>query len=166
MRQNHCSEISGSIRSPERCENGTVCGIGLLAPQRPLLAQRRHHRLAGLGDGHAAEALRGGVGDAPVLADHRDLLEPVLAADLEVVGVVAGGDLERAGAELGVDVLVGDHRQPAADQRQHRVLADHVAVAVVVGVDRDRGVGQHRLGRRRTVDAPASRRPPPPSSSG
>ena len=25
MRQNHCSEISGSIRSPERCENGTEC---------------------------------------------------------------------------------------------------------------------------------------------
>ena len=23
MRQNHCSEISGSIRSPERCEKGT-----------------------------------------------------------------------------------------------------------------------------------------------
>ena len=23
MRQNHCSEISGSMRSPERCENGT-----------------------------------------------------------------------------------------------------------------------------------------------
>jgi hypothetical protein len=24
IRMNHCSEISGSIRSPERCENGTV----------------------------------------------------------------------------------------------------------------------------------------------
>jgi hypothetical protein len=25
IRQNHCSEINGSIRSPERCENGTEC---------------------------------------------------------------------------------------------------------------------------------------------
>ena len=25
MRMNHWSEISGSMRSPERCENGTVC---------------------------------------------------------------------------------------------------------------------------------------------
>ena len=25
MRMNHCSEISGSMRSPERCENGTAC---------------------------------------------------------------------------------------------------------------------------------------------
>ena len=24
IRQNHCSEISGSIRSPERCEKGTL----------------------------------------------------------------------------------------------------------------------------------------------
>ena len=22
---NHCNETSGSIRSPDRCENGTVC---------------------------------------------------------------------------------------------------------------------------------------------
>ena len=25
IRQNHCSEISGSILFPERCENGTEC---------------------------------------------------------------------------------------------------------------------------------------------
>ena len=28
IRQNHCSEMSGSIRSPERWENGTVCVYG------------------------------------------------------------------------------------------------------------------------------------------
>ena len=67
------------------------------------------------------------VAHPPVLADHGDLLEPVRAADLEVVGVVAGGDLQRPGAELGVDVLVGDDRQPPADQRQDRVPADEVA---------------------------------------
>ena len=28
MRMNHCSEINGSIRSPERSENGTLCVCG------------------------------------------------------------------------------------------------------------------------------------------
>ena len=75
----------------------------------------------------------------------RDLLEPVRAADLEVVRVVAGRDLQRAGAELGLDVLVGDDLQPPADDRQDRHLADQPRVAVVVRVDGDRRVGQHRL---------------------
>ena len=81
----------------------------------------------------AAERLGRGVGDRPVLADHGDLVEPVLAADLEVVRVVARRDLERAGAELGVHVLVGDDRQPAAHQRQDRRLADQPRVALVAG---------------------------------
>ena len=91
------------------------------------------------------EALAGRLGHPAVLADHRDLLEPVLAADLEVVRVVAGRDLQRARAELGLDVVVGDDRQPAADERQDRGLPDEPRVALVVGVHRDRGVGEHRL---------------------
>jgi hypothetical protein len=35
MRQNHCSEISGSIRSPERCENGTLWMYGSVLAIRP-----------------------------------------------------------------------------------------------------------------------------------
>src|SRR5215217_1613024 len=100
---------------------------------------------AGLVDLHAPEALGGGVCDPAVLADHADLVEPVLAPDLEVGGVVPGRDLERAGAELGIHVLVGDHGQPAADQGQDRRLADQPRVALVARIDRDRGVGQHRL---------------------
>ena len=59
-----------------------------------------------------------------------DLLEAVGAADLEVVRVVAGGDLQRPGAELGIDVLVGDDRKPAPDQRQDAMLADQRLVAL------------------------------------
>ena len=59
---------------------------------------------------------------------------------------MAGRDLERAGAELGVDVLVGDDRQQPADERQDRRLADQARVALVAGVHRDGRVGQHRLG--------------------
>jgi len=43
-------------------------------------------------------------------------------------------------------VLVGDHRDQAADQRQLDVLADQALVALVVRVDRDCSVGEHRLG--------------------
>ena len=67
-------------------------------------------------------------------------------ADVEVVGVVAGGDLERPGAELGLDVLVGDDSQLAADQREQRGLPDQPPVAIVVRMHCDRGVGEHRLG--------------------
>ncbi len=65
--------------------------------------------------------------------------------DLEVGGVVRGGHLQEAGAEVPLDVLVGDDRQVASHQRQDRRASDQLAVALVVGVDRHRGVPQHRL---------------------
>ena len=54
--------------------------------------------------------------------------------DLEVVGVVRGRDLHCAGAELGVDVVVGDDRDLPVDERVLQRRADQVAVAIVVGV--------------------------------
>ena len=100
--------------------------VRLALRDRAELVERCYHRLARLGDRQAREALAGRLVHAPVLADHRDLLEPVLAPDLEVVRVVTGSDLERAGAELGIDVVVRDDRQAPADQRQDRGLADQV----------------------------------------
>ena len=123
-----------------------VVHVGLRARDQALLAQLGDHRLERVVHLHAPEALRRGVGDAAVLADHGDLLEAVPAADLEVALVVARGDLERAGPELGVHVVVRDDRQPAAHERQDRRLPDQARVALVRRVNRDRGVGQHRLG--------------------
>jgi hypothetical protein len=119
--------------------------VGLFAAQDALLAQGGDDRLLGLGDGHPGETLPGLLGETTVGTDRDDLLEPVFAADLEVVGVVPGGDLQRPSAELGVDVLVGNNRQAAADQRQDAVLADQVAVALVGRIHGDGGVGEHRL---------------------
>ena len=138
QRDQRLDPLAGAVREGDRVD------VGLLRPQPALLAQRRHDRHLRLGGGHPGES-PGLLGEAAVGADHDQLLEPVLAADLEVVGVVAGGDLQRPGAELGVDVLVGDDRQPPPDQRQHAELADQVAVALVARVDRDRGVAEHRL---------------------
>src|ERR671915_294708 len=103
MSQNHWSEMRGSTRRPERCECGTSCSYGRVPEMRP--SSRSAATTA-------------------VLADRHHLVEPVAAADLEVGRVVAGGDLERAGAELGIYVLVGHDRQPAAHQREDRGLAD------------------------------------------
>ena len=39
MSQNHCSETSGSMRAPLRCENGTTWVYGSSARRKPWLAQ-------------------------------------------------------------------------------------------------------------------------------
>ena len=70
-------------------------------------------------------------------------------ADLEIVEVVRGRDLDRAGALLRVGIFVGDDRNSAADERQEDVLADQMPVALVVRMDRDAGVAEHRFGPRR-----------------
>ena len=79
-----------------------------------------------------------------VRTDHGQDLELVVAADLEVGRVVAGRDLERAGAELGLDARVGDHRHGPLDVGDEHLLADRVAVALVVGMDGDGDVGEDR----------------------
>ena len=72
-------------------------------------------------------------------------------ADRPVVEVVRGRDLHRAGAELAVDVVVGDHRDVASVSGSAR-LADQMPIALVLGMHRDRGVAQHRLRARRGDD--------------
>ncbi len=71
-----------------------------------------------------------------------DRFELVPLADLIVVEVVGRGDLHATGAELAIDVAVGDDRYRAAGQRQLDVLADQMLVAPVVGIDRDGDVAE------------------------
>ena len=85
---NHWSEISGSIRSPERCEYGTSCVYGSVRLIRP--SSRSAATTASRASSAVSPANRpAGLGHPAVLADHGQLVEPVLAADLEVVRVVA-----------------------------------------------------------------------------
>ncbi len=71
-------------------------------------------------------------------------------ADLEVVGVVCRGDLHAAGPELHVDVLVRDHRDLAACQRELEHFPDNVRVSLIVRVHSHRGIAEQglRAGRR------------------
>ena len=109
------------------------------AVQRQRLVELRRGR-------HALQELDVAVEvELPLDVEHVDHREMVALADLEVVEVVGRRDLHRAGALLRIGIVVADDRDAAADQRQHRGLADQVLEALVVGMHRDRGVAEHGL---------------------
>ena len=117
----------------------------LLLDDSAFCGQRLANRDAGIETVHAVE-FGSGVGDSASGVHHRRHRQLVPQPDLEVVRIVGWRDFDCAGAEFGVDVFVGDDDQLTADdERVRQRLADEVAVAVVVGVHRDRGVAEHRL---------------------
>ncbi len=89
--------------------------------------------------------------------EDNDLLQIMPLSNPEVVRVVRRCDFDGAGAELLVDVLIGDNLHLPSDKRKDQVFSHHVLVAFVIGVDRNRHVTEHRLRPRRRDDyAPAS----------
>ncbi len=82
----------------------------------------------------------------PAFVDDLDGREVVAPGHLEVVEVVGRGNLQGPGAELQRDVGVGDHRNLAPQHRQAQGGAVKVLIALVLGVDRHRGVSQQGLG--------------------
>src|SRR5690606_714725 len=106
----------------------------LLVDDPPLLAERGDDRRARLEPVQPLERpVRGD--DTPVVHD-REVRQAVTLADLKVVGVVRGRHLDRTGAELRIDMGVGDDRDPPPGERQLNLAADEMAVAIVVGVNR------------------------------
>ena len=94
-------------------------------------------------------------------------------ADLEVVEVVGRRDLDRARAFLGIGVFVRHDRDQATDKRQPNLPSDQMPVALVIGMDRDRGVAEHGFRPRRgdrhplvRLLAPRSRPPDSRSNKG
>ncbi len=118
----------------------------LLGHDPTLVAQRGDHGGPRL---EAVQALERAAhrDDAPAVHDGQ-VRQAVALADLEVVRVVRGRHLDGAGAELRVDVLVGDDRHAATGQRHLDLGADQVRVPLVLGVHRDGRVTEHRLGAR------------------
>jgi len=79
-----------------------------------------------------------------------DLFEAVPFAGRKVVGVVRGGHLDDAGAELRVyEVRIEDQGNHPVDEGVTHVLAVQMPVALVVGMNRHRGIPEHRLRTRR-----------------
>ena len=108
---------------------------------------------AGIGGGQAGVELGvdaavelehlGGAEHGGVLVEDVDQRQVVALADFIVVEVVGRGDLHAAGAELAVDVVVGDDRDAPAHQRQVDEGADQGGVTLVFRVHGDRAVTQH-----------------------
>ena len=87
----------------------------------------------------------GGLVHHALVVHHLEPRQVVAQTDLVVVAVVRRGDLERAGAELALHVVVEHHRDGAAGERQADADLPQVLVALVVRVDRHRGVAEHGL---------------------
>ena len=121
-----------------------IVGVLLDLDEIPLLLQVFDDGLSGLIAVHAG-ILAAGLGHGGVVVHHLDDRQVVAAADLIVVRVVRRGDLDDAGAELHVDIVVADNRNLAANQRQDDRLADQILVTLVLGVDRNSGIAEHRL---------------------
>ncbi len=77
-----------------------------------------------------------------VQGKHADGGELVALPHLPVVEVVGRGDLHHAGAELPIDIVVGDDGNAAFRHRQAHRLADQVGVTLVGRVHRHGGVAQ------------------------
>ena len=74
-------------------------------------------------------------------------------ADIEIVEIMGRRDLDRAGALLGVGILIGNDRDAAGrPAAASTILADQVLVALIVGMNGDAGIAQHRFGPRRGDD--------------
>ena len=94
---------------------------------------------------HAA-VLAGVLVHPALVVDDADDGQIVPETELEIVGIVRGGDLHRAGAEAYLDIIVRDDGDDPVRQRQTE-HAPHISRhALVLGIDRDRGVAEHGLG--------------------
>ena len=111
----------------------------------PLLRQSFAHLHAGFLAGQAVK-LGAGVSDVAGLVHDDWHVQVVAQAHLVIVRVVGRGDLHCTGAQLPVDVVVGDDLQlQVVAERVIEFLADEVLVALVVRVDGDGDISQHRL---------------------
>ena len=124
-----------------------------LAAVQPLLVQRLDDRAARGEPLHPFKRVPALVVHEPVLGEHVDKLEIVPFPRREIVRVVRRRDLNRARAEGHVHELrVRDDRYAPPVERMDQVLTVDAFIAIVIGVDRDRGVSEHRLRTRRRDD--------------
>ncbi len=74
--------------------------------------------------------------------EQRQLVAPT---DFIVIAIMGRGDLEGAGAEILFDLMIEYHRDNPVGEGQADALAGQGAVALIVGMDRNRGITEHRF---------------------
>ena len=139
QRQARLDRLATALGVADTVQVGT-----LLGDDAALLGQCFTNLHARLETVHAVE-LRSGVGDPTCLVHDRGHRQRVPHTHLEVVGVVSRGDLHGTGAELGIDVVVGDDGDLPPGERVLEGGADESLVSLVVGVNRNCGVAEHRF---------------------
>ncbi len=112
--------------------------------EKPLLVQTPGHCLSGALPALAREGAAVLV-DGSVRVHDVDRLETQALTDLEVVRVVGRRDLENAGPELGIHVLVGEDLDLPRHERHLDPPSDEPLVSLVVRVDYQGYVAEHRL---------------------
>ena len=122
--------------------------VRLLFGHEPRRTQVREHRLARHVAVEAPILRRGVVVDLRFQREDFERFETMPPADLVVIEIVRGGDLHGARAERLIDGRIGKHRDATAGQRQLDLFADKTSVTLVVGIDRDGNVAEHRFGPR------------------
>ena len=78
--------------------------------------------------------------DAGIAIKHIDQRQVMALADLVVIEIMGRGNLDAAGAKLGIDILVSNNRNLAADDRQRDRLPDQMPVTLVLGMHGHGGV--------------------------
>ena len=91
-------------------------------------------------------SIRGRVIDSGVVVENIVLRQVVTLAEFIVIEIVNRRNLDATGAELGVDIVIGNDRHFAIDQGQHYVLAHQVLVPLVFRMHRNGAVTEHGLG--------------------
>src|SRR5215203_4856913 len=119
-------------------------GVRTDTTEEPQPVQLLHYRLAGLLAAHTLERTTSVV-DRPVRIHDVDRIQAKPAAYLEVVGVMRRGDLEDTRTELGIYVLVGEDLYLSLDERHHYPAPDEIFVPLILRVDDERHVAEHRL---------------------
>ena len=78
--------------------------------------------------------------DGGIVVEYQNLLQIMALTHLEVVRVMARRNLNAAGTELHLNVLVCEDRDLTVHQRQNRLLADQMGIALIVRVDGYTGI--------------------------
>src|SRR5205085_11826611 len=93
-----------------------------------------------------AVSYRGVLIDPGIERKNVDCLEAMTQRDLIVVEIVRGRNLHTAGAELRIDVWISDNRDRALREWQRDAGSDQITVSVIIRMNGDRNVSEHRFG--------------------
>ena len=74
--------------------------------------------------------------------NHRQI---VTLADFKIVKIMRGCNLNRAAAFFRIGIRIGNNRNRAACDRKNNKFSDQILIALVIGMNRNRRITEHRF---------------------